>query len=251
MKKSENRKEEKEGTAEEANEKKEATDKIEDKAAIEEDKKTETPGSGNKAKIVIVAAVISIIILGSLFYLSLISPQNQKNPYQMKFANETLNFRADLNKAALVAATPDDQTIRNAVLSRNVNRIKVSYVPDVRYNGFYAVDSFEITYKLFIIFKYHFGTNGYIYAGDSGENCMFFEETGKRICILSEPIQSENDIKAGNAEIAIFLSAANETSVSLNGNIIYVRGKPDYESNGKYTGLDLATDRLLLALMKE
>lgn len=237
----------KEGARDEAKEMQEAKDiDTEKKEAQKEEQK-----KNSSAKTVLAAVLVIGIIIAAFYYLSLSSQQNQKNPYQMKFANETLNFRADLNKAALVAATPDDQSIRNAVLSGNVSRVKISYAPDERYNGFYAADSFEITYKLFIIFKYRFGINGYVYEGESGENCMFFEETGKRMCILSEPVPSEDDVKAGNAEAIIFLSAANETSVSLKDNVIYVRGKPDYEQGGKYTGLDLATDRFLLALMKE
>lgn len=236
----------KEGARDEAKEMQEAKDIDTDKkeAQKEEQKKN------SSAKTVLAAVLVIGIIIAAFYYISLSSPQSQKNPYQMRFANETLNFRADLNKAALITA-PDDQDIRNAVLSGNVSRVKISYAPDERYNGFYAADSFEISYKLFIIFKYNFGINGYVYAGESGENCMFFEETGKRMCILSEPVPSEDDVKAGNAEAVIFLSASNETSVSLNGNIIYVKGKPDYEQDGKYTGLDMATDRFLLALMKE
>lgn len=204
--------------------------------------------TGNKVKIAAVAVIIAVLVLGVLLYFfpKQQAPQSQ---YQFKFANETLNFRADLNKAALVATSPDGQAIRNVIIYSNVSNIKISYVPDERFNGFYAADSFEIAYKIVIIFKHYYGINGYLYAGENGENCMFFEETGKRICIISEPLLSANDISAGDAERVIFLSAANETSVSLNNNIIYIKGKDFSEKDRKYTDLDLAADRFLLTLM--
>lgn len=198
------------------------------------------------------AAIIIILaaVAGSLFYFSQ-KPQNSLSSYQLSFANETLNFRANLEKAAAVPAIPDDVSVRNAILSGNVSRISLSYVPDEKYNGFYAVDGFEITYKLLIIFKHYYGINGYVYAGENGENCMFFEETSRTICISHAPVSSESDIISSSSEPVIFMSASNETSVSLKNNTIYLKGTPEYVQNSgnKYTGLDMATDKFLMALM--
>ncbi len=234
-----------ENKAEEKREKGEAAE-IEEKGQDGKEKKENKKGSKPKT---VILAIVLIAIMGSLLYFFSIS-QNTGNPYQIKFANETLNFRANLDKAALVPAYPDEQSIRNAILSENVSRIKISYVPG-EYNSFYAAASFEIAYKLVIIMKHNYGINGYLYAGEDNENCLFFEETGKRICIVSEPAESEDSLAANDLQKVIFMTAANETSVSLKGNIIYIKGKDFSEKNRKYTDLDLATDRLLLALMKE
>lgn len=201
---------------------------------------------GNKMKIIVVA-IIAIAISGGLFLLFQ-KQQAPQNPYQLSFANETLNFRANLEKAARISVIPDEQSIRNAILSENTSRIKISYVPGEQ-NPFYAAASFEIAYKLVIIFKHYYGINGYLYAGENGESCIFFEETGKNVCILSEPVLSADDVSAGDAERAIFLTDANETSVSLNNSIIYIKGKDFSEKDRKYTDLDLAADKFLLTLM--
>ncbi len=203
----------------------------------------------NKGKNLKVAAAGLILIAAiglMIYYFPLFS--QQKNPYQLSFANETLNFRANLEKAAKVSVIPDEQSVRNAILSGNVSRIKISYVPGEQ-NPFYAAASFEVAYKLVIIFKHYYGTSGYVYEGENGENCLFFEETQKNICILSEPILSEDDIKSAEAERVIFLTAANETSVTLKDNIFFIKGRDFSEKDRKYTDLDLAADRFLLVLM--
>jgi hypothetical protein len=199
------------------------------------------------AKIAISMIIVIVIIAGLYFFLLL--PKGAQNPYQMKFANETLNFRANLEKASSVPVIPDDNSIRSAILSDNVGKISLSYVPNEEYNGFYAVDGFEITYKLVIILKHYYGINGYVYEGDGKENCLFFEETSKNICISSEPVSSESDIISSGSEPVIFMSASNETSVSLKDNIIYLKGKDFSETGRTYTDLDMATDKFLMVLM--
>ncbi|MBU3958162.1 MAG: hypothetical protein KKB25_03740, partial [Nanoarchaeota archaeon] len=197
-------------------------------------------GGRNGIKIAVSLIIVIAIIVGLYFFLM---SQPVKNPYQLKFANETLNFRANLEKAAAVPVIPDGSSVRSAILSDNVSKISLSYVPDEKYNGFYAVDGFEISYKLLIIMKHYYGINGYVYAGENGENCMFFEATAKTICISHAPVSSESDIVSSNSEPVIFMSASNETSVTLKNNTIYLKGTPAYvqDSGNKYTGLDMAT----------
>ena len=47
----------------------------------------------------------------------------------------------------------------------------------------------------------------------------------------------------------IFLTASDETSVTLKDNIIYIKGKDFSEVDRKYTDLDLATGKFLMVLM--
>ncbi len=224
-------------------------DKGEAKTIEPEEKTGKSPekADGSNGVKIAISLIIVIAIIVSLYFFFMQQPA--KNPYQLKFANETLNFRANLEKAASVPVIPDDSSVRSAILSDNVNKISLSYVPNENYNGFYAVNSFEITYKLLIIFKYYYGINGYVYEGDNKENCMFFEETAKTICISSEPVSSENDMISKSSEPVIFMSPSNETSVSLKNNVIYLKGKDFSEKGRTYTDLDLATDKFLMVLM--
>jgi len=171
-----------------------------------------------KWKAAIIAAIMLILSIALLILLPRIYSVHEENPYQLKFAGKTLNFRADLEKAANVPTFPSEEAIRQAILSENVSKIRISYVPG-EYNPLYAADSFEISYKLVIIFKQLYGTSGYLYTQNS-ENCLFFEKTNKTVCISSYPVPSEEAIKANASEPAIFLSASNETSVKLKENII-------------------------------
>lgn len=212
----------------------------------EKSKPTERKADGRNGVKVAASLIIIMAVIISLYFFLMQQPV--KNPYQLSFANETLNFRANLDKAAKVSVIPDEQSIRNAILSGNVSRIKISYVPGEQ-NPFYAAASFEVAYKLVIILKHYYGVNGYLYEGEQKENCFFFEETGKNICIISEPVPSEEDIKYGDAERVIFLTDANETSVTLKDNIVFIKGKDFSEKDRKYTDLDLAADRFLLVLM--
>lgn len=241
------------GNKKRESEKKESENK-EDEAGTEEPeengKSAEKAGGRNGVKIAVSLIIVMAVIGGLCFFLM---QQPAQNPYQMKFANETLNFRANLEKAVAVPVIPDENSVRVAILSGNVSKISLSYVPDEEYNGFYAVDGFEITYKLVIILKHYYGVNGYLYEGENGGNCMFFEDTNRNICISHEPVSSENDIISSGSEPVIFMSAANETSVSLKNNTIYLKGNPKYvqDSGNKYTGLDMATDKFLMVLMKK
>jgi len=234
-----------EGNVTEKNDNKEGKIKETDKPE-ESGKKNEKNADGKNSIKIVVSLIIVIAIIGSLYFFLMSQPV--KNPYQLKFANETLNFRANLEKAAAVPVVPDERSVRNAILSGNASRIKISYVPGEQ-NPFYAASSFEIAYKLVIILKHYYGVNGYLYEGISRENCLFFEETQRSVCILSEPVLSEENIKSNDAERVIFLTAANETSVALKDNIIFIKGKDFSETDRKYTDLDLAADRFLLVLM--
>ncbi len=202
--------------------------------------------STNVMKFAVILALLSFLFMAFFF---LQTPE--KNPYQIKFANETLNFRANLEKAKLVSVYPDGQAIKEAILSKDVEKIKISYAPETEFNKFYLADSFEIAYKLTILFKYYYGISGYVYGDRQGENCLSFEETQKTICIISEPVPSLEQINASSSEPVIFLSASNETSVILKDNIIYIKGKDFSETGRKYTDLDLATDKFLMLLINQ
>lgn len=117
------------------------------------------------------------------------------------------------------------------------------------------VSSYELTFKLVIIYKYYFqglGTINVTENQDSQETCLYFSQTKRTVCIQSVSLNSTSEITSNEFEHAILLlgpSQTNETSVRVEDNIIKVSGKSFEEDTRKYTDLDLAVDKILLVLM--
>ena len=157
------------------------------------------------------------------------------NPYQRDYAGVTFNFRANLNEADKVPVYPDEQAVRDLLLSRFVRKIALAYVDNPAENGFYAVDGFEFSYKMTVINNVVFGTAKDIEI----YNVTSIEEARR----LADPI----------VPVVMLLgpSLANQTAVSVNGSIVFVEGKELYKDGRPYTDLDLATDKLILVLMGE
>lgn len=155
----------------------------------------------------------------------------QTNPYQMEYAGEKVNFRANLNEAAKVLVEPSEKDLQFLLLSPYVNQINIAFVPSDE-NKFYSVAGYEITYKLMKIRAANLG-----------------QKTQIQSLILNK---SEDAQRLASKENPIILmeGGVNETKVLRAGSVIYVRGKDMTEKNRDYTDLDLAADKLLLALMK-
>jgi hypothetical protein len=157
------------------------------------------------------------------------------NNYKRTYAGQEFNFRADLREAEKIAVNPDEESLRKILLSPNINEIKLAYIPNDTENSFYLADIFEIAYKMSIIYRYKFG---------------------EQVPMNSFPINSTEDAKYlsnSASPVILFLgpSHANETSVTVDGNLIIIQGRSFDETNRKYTDLDLSTDKLILVLMGE
>jgi len=156
----------------------------------------------------------------------------QMDPHTAKFAGVTLHFRADLYEADKVEVYPDEQTLRDVLLNPNIKTVWLAYIPNESENSFYLAASYELAYKLTIIYK------GYW-------------ETTKPIDSIY--VNSIEEITALETDPFILLlgpSSSNETKIEIDGYLIKCYGKDFSEIDRTYTDLDLCVDKLLLVLMK-
>ncbi|MFH1229822.1 MAG: hypothetical protein V1678_05380 [Candidatus Aenigmatarchaeota archaeon] len=157
------------------------------------------------------------------------------SPYRREFAGVKLNFRADLDEAAKVKVYPNETALRNVILNNNVQEIGVAYIPKDNENAFYLAASYELAYKLTIINRYYFNATK---------------------PITSIPVNSSMEAlaMATNQMPIIMLvgeSKTNSTLVNVVGYFVTVQGASFEEVNRTYNDLDLATDKLLLVMMKQ
>jgi hypothetical protein len=157
------------------------------------------------------------------------------NPYQREFGGVKLNFRANLDQAANVPVYPNETALRNAILNNGVQEIGVAYIPSDQENAFYLAASYELAYKLTIINRYYFNVTK---------------------PITSIPVNSTMDALAmATSQKPIIMlvgeSKTNSTLVNVVGYFVTVQGASFEEVNRTYNDLDLATDKLLLVMMKQ
>ncbi|MEM5804818.1 MAG: hypothetical protein QXU82_03175 [Candidatus Aenigmatarchaeota archaeon] len=157
-----------------------------------------------------------------------------QNPYKLKIGEKDVEFRANLNEAAKVPVYPSELEIKKVLLGADVEKVRIAFISNDTENSYYAVDGFEIAYKL-----------GTIYV------VMF----GESLPIESLPANSSAEVFANATakEPVIFMkgpgAGATKTQVTLVNNTVIVEG-PDLSEEGRtYTDLDLAVDKLLLVLL--
>jgi len=176
--------------------------------------------------------IISLMILIILISCCIGEPSN---PFQREFAGVKLNFRANLDEAEKVPVYPNETVLRNVLLNNYVEEIGIAYIPNETENSFYLASSYELAYKLTIINKYYFNKVKPIDSipVNSSLEALFMSSIQKPIIMLVGPPKT------------------NSTLVNVVGYFITVQGESFEENNRTYNDLDLATDKLLLVLMKE
>ena len=155
------------------------------------------------------------------------------DPYKARIGDRDVQFRSDLNEARRVPIFPDESAARSLLLDPEKLTVGLVYVSNESVNGYYFVDSYEFGFKFTLITKERIGVAKRL--------------VGLNITDISEleTIKEENELDA-----IVFLEAfSNETSVRVDDDTVYVRGKDMSQNKRKYTDLDLAVDRLLLALL--
>ncbi len=157
---------------------------------------------------------------------------SQTNPYQMEYAGEKINFRANLNEAAKILIEPSEMSAQVLLLSPYVNKINIAFVPSDSLNKFYTVTGYELSYKLQLI------------------RMANFEQAIQIQSLVLNKTEDAKKLAARENPIIVMEAGANETKVQQDGYMIHVRGKDMTENNRDYTDLDLAADKLLLVLMK-
>lgn len=157
------------------------------------------------------------------------------DPYKARIGDRDVQFRSDLNEARRISIYPDESAARSLLLDPQKLTVGVVYVSNnYSINGYYFADAWEFEFKFTKIIKERIGV---------AKNLVTLNITD--ISEL-ETVKEENELDA-----IVFLEAfSNETSVRIDGDIVYVRGKDmSQQPRRKYTDLDLAVDRLLLALL--
>ncbi len=171
----------------------------------------------------LLAAVFAIILISACV----------SDSYRYDFAGQKMSFRANLQEASKVPVYPEESAVKQVLLSPSVQKVWVAYVPNDEENGFFSVSSFEVGYKLTIIYKYYFG---------------------REKPIESLALNSTEGLKASeNEPVILFItpkSGAKQTAVTVENNIIRLEGKDMGEVNRQYTDLDMAIDKMLLVLMR-
>jgi len=130
-------------------------------------------------------------------------------------------FRADLRKANNVSIYPDIPSVYNIIWNPDNRNITIAFANSSD-NGLVAVDAFEITYKLGVVFGvYNMTTN-----------------------FTANVISSYDNITANESYPVIALippSMTNSTSVLAINNVIYIQGNTT-------EGFDLATIKFLMSV---
>ena len=180
--------------------------------------------------------------------------------YKIKFAGMDVNFRADLNKAEKISLEPGTGAVKEIMFTNPVNLVRLAFVPDENNTGFYSVAGFEIQYKTVLAYKQYIFTDKAITQTEDGLQCVYFEKqtgviaTQRKICFETVVLNSTDEAAAmanETAPVILMEASAESTKVSVDGSLIRIMGKDMSQTNRKYTDLDLAADKFLLALLNE
>ena len=173
--------------------------------------------------------VLAIVLL---VFIIAVSGCVKQEPNTIKYHGEVLHFRTSLGEAEKIPVYPNESAIRQVLLNPYVKKVSIAYVPKEGANGFFAVDGFELAYKLTFFYGVNFG---------------------EKIPIVSTPLNSTDEINSTFENPVILMlgpGESNTTRVVVDGYTIRLEAKDFSEANRKYTDLDLATDKLLLVLFR-
>ncbi len=151
-----------------------------------------------------------------------------KEIIRYNFFGTELEFRNDLRVADNVSVYPDEESILNKVWDPDITMINIVYVltsESSDENSMIALNAFEIRYKLDVAYK--------------NPKFNWINE------FTSTQLDSFENITQKNDTLAIALvipSLSDETSVRLDGNVVYIEGKT-------LEDLDLATIKFLMSAL--
>jgi len=204
-----------------------------------------------KIFIIFIAVAFAIIFLVSVN----VVPINEgpfKDTYSLNYAGDVRHFRANLFEANKTVVYPDEVAVKNVLLNQNVYKIDIAYIPNETENANYLALSFEITNKLALVYRSLYGEQPSVFKDDDGSSCMLFFQEKQTKCFKSLPINLTGELVSTDVEPVILLlgpSKANQTAVTVKGNIIILEGKDFSQVNRNYNDLDLVVDKMLLVLM--
>ena len=181
-------------------------------------------------KLILISVLVLIVLIAGC-------AETPQDPFQKTFGGVVLHFRANLNEAKNVPVYPNETVLKSVLLNKNVEGIGIAYVPNDTENSYYLAASYELAYKLTIINRYYFNETKAIDSVPVNSSLEAFSMASfqRPIIMLMGPPQTD------------------QTAVNVAGYLITVQGSSFEESelNRTYNELDLATDKLLLVLIKE
>ncbi|MBI4010158.1 MAG: hypothetical protein HY361_03145 [Candidatus Aenigmarchaeota archaeon] len=178
-----------------------------------------------KNQLIFVFAVAVLIIIA--YFADIYIP---KPIYSYDYHGIPLNFRADLREAAKVPIYPNDVIPYYELRGGLAKNITIVFQPVDGDNGIYSANGFEVSYKLGLLFNL-LGRNVTI---DAREIASYQHLPGK----IQHPIIA-----------LVHPKFANETSVRLDGHVIFISGLPSNDVSNPYRNFDLATVRFLMDIL--
>jgi len=175
-----------------------------------------------------------------------------KDPYSLNYAGDVRHFRANLFEANKTVVYPDEDAVKNVLLNPDVYKITIAYIPNETENANYLASSFEITNKLALVYRSYFNEQPSVFKDEDNSSCMLFFQEKQTKCFKSLPINLTGELVSTDVEPVILLlgpSKANQTAVTVKGNIIILEGKDFSQVNRNYNDLDMVVDKMLLVLM--
>ena len=198
--------------------------------------------------------ILVVIVLSVIFILNNASSSDSifKDPYTLFYGGDSRHFRANLFEANKTPIYPNESSIKDVLLSPEVYKVYIAFIPNEKENSYYLADSFEITNKLSLVYRYYITGQTNTTRDTDGSSCLLFLEKGKAICFKSYPINSTSELVPTPVEPVILLlgpSNSNQTAVTVKNNEIILEGKDFSQTDRNYNDLDLAVDKMLLVLM--
>lgn len=181
-----------------------------------------------RRRAILLASLILMLVLIIAVYPYLPLPV-----YSLNYQGIVLTFRTNLRDAKDVPVYPSEAAVQSEIMNQFIENVTIAFRPGTgEENAHYAVETYEIVSKLAIAFSKNYGympkfnvVNVTSYGNLSGED-------QNPIIALVHPVYS------------------NETSVRLDGHVIYVQGKNSTSSRDQLRNFDLATVKFLMVALQ-
>jgi hypothetical protein len=194
--------------------------------------------------ILIIIAAALILVVNNFTYVG--------DPYTLLYEGEYRQFRANLIEANKTPVYPSESAVREVLLSPDVYKIQIAFIPNNTENAFYLADTFEVVNKIGLVYRHLYKSQVSTFQDTDNSSCLLFFDDGQTRCFKSTPINSTDELVPTPVEpVILFLgpSQTDRTMISVSNSLITLEGGNFSEVDRKYTDLDLAVDKMLLILM--
>jgi len=166
---------------------------------------------------------ITILIISLILLVLIVYKLSYKPITKINYFGRIFEFRDDIKLAKKVRATPDEKAIHNLFWNESLKRITIVFKPIESQTGYYAVEAFELSNKLSLMYLLN----------------------GRKIGFESENVTSYENITSNQNELKIILIhplLTNKTLIEAKDNLVFVFARNERD-------FDLATIKLILIAM--